>query len=189
MNATRLAAVILLSVAFLPSTARAQVPAEAKTKRMNIIAIVTDDQGRWALGAYGNKDVKTPHMDRIAAEGARFTNAFVATPVCSPSRATFLTGLYGTQVGVTDWITMNEAQRGVGLPPKTMTWVEVLRDSGYATALIGKWHLGNTPEYLPTNHGYQHFYGMLNGGAQPINPRYQFIGEGEIGRASCRERV
>ena len=179
MNPSRSALVVVFVVASFASVLRAQ-PAtgkEAPARRMNLIAIVTDDQGRWAVGAYGNKDVKTPNMDRIASQGALFTNAFVNTPVCSPSRASFLTGLHGTQVGITDWITMNESTHGVGLPPETITWVEVLRDAGYATALIGKWHLGNSPQHLPTNHGYQHFYGMLNGGANPLDPRFQFIGE------------
>ena len=187
MSPLRAALVVLFAVASLGSVLRGQPNREkdAPARRMNLIAIVTDDQGRWAVGAYGNKDVKTPNMDRIAAEGALFTNAFVATPVCSPSRASFLTGLYGTQVRITDWITMNEASYGVGLPPQTTTWVEVLRDAGYATALIGKWHLGNSPQHLPTNHGYQHFYGILNGGASPLNPRFQFIGEG--GKVETRE--
>src|SRR5918995_3235700 len=88
----------------------------AQEKRPNIIAIVTDDQAMWSIGAYGNKESRTPNMDRLAREGARFTNAFVTTPVCSPSRAGFLTGRYATQVGITDYITPREAQDGVGLP-------------------------------------------------------------------------
>src|SRR5262245_25243920 len=104
----------LLAVAALclaPGAARGGPP-----KRLNLISIVTDDQGRWAVGAYGNREVKTPSMDRLAREGARFLNAFVATPVCSPSRASLLTGRYGTQVKITDWIAPIEGERGVGLP-------------------------------------------------------------------------
>src|SRR5690348_14150376 len=82
-----------------PDTATA-----ASDKKWNVIAIVTDDQSRWSIGAYGNRDARTPNMDRLAAEGALFVNAFVNTPVCSPSRASFLTGLNGTQLGITDWI-------------------------------------------------------------------------------------
>ena len=71
--------------------------------RPNLIAICTDDQARWAMGAYGNSEIQTPHMDRIAAEGALFLNAFGNTPVCSPSRATYLTGLWPSELKITDW--------------------------------------------------------------------------------------
>src|SRR5215468_1663090 len=81
----------------------------AEPERYNLIALVTDDQARWGVGAYGNREVRTPHMDRLAREGAKFLNAFVPTPVCSPSRASFLTGRYGTQLGITDWIAPVEA--------------------------------------------------------------------------------
>jgi uncharacterized sulfatase len=149
----------------------------AQPERFNIISIVTDDQGRWALGAYGNKEARTPHMDRIAQEGAKFLNAFTCTPVCSPSRASFLTGLYGTQVGITDWIAPVESAAGLGLPPETMTWPEVLQKHGYTTALIGKWHLGGQPQFHPTRHGFNHFYGFLGGGNQPINPTLEVNGK------------
>src|SRR5262245_34703631 len=86
----------------------------AEPERLNIVSIVTDDQAQWAVGCYGNREIRTPNMDRLAREGARFVNAFVTTPVCSPSRAAFLTGLYGTQLGITDWIAPNEAEAGVG---------------------------------------------------------------------------
>ncbi len=156
---------LVVLVCFSP-TLRAQIP-----QRPNIIAIVTDDQAMWSIGAYGNTESRTPNMDRLAREGALFTNAFVATPVCSPSRASFLTGLYGTQVGITDWINMNESGAGVGLPPSTLTWPAVLKANGYSTALIGKWHLGRLPQHHPTKHGYDHFWGMLNGGTSRLmNP-------------------
>jgi choline-sulfatase len=149
--------------------------AEVK-RRANVIAIVTDDQARWTIGAYGNRDARTPNMDRLAAEGALFVNAFVNTPVCSPSRASFLTGLHGTQVGITDWINVNEASAGVGLPPETVTWPEVLRANGYATALLGKWHLGHLPQHHPTKHGYDHFWGFLGGGTEPMDPHVEVNG-------------
>jgi choline-sulfatase len=135
--------------------------------RPNIVAIVTDDQGRWALGAYGNPDIKTPHMDRIAREGAVFTNAIVATPVCSPSRATYLTGRYPTELGITDWISPEEAAAGLGL--HGLTWPAVLQRHGYRTALIGKWHLGTQPQFHPTKLGFDHFMGFLGGGSTPMN--------------------
>jgi uncharacterized sulfatase len=152
-------------------------PAARSEDKLNIISIVTDDQAPWSIGAYGNQESRTPHMDRIAREGARFLNAFTATPVCSPSRATFLTGLYGTQVGITDWIAPAESDAGAGLPPETTTWPEVLQRHGYATALIGKWHLGGKPQFHPTRHGFDQFYGFLGGGNQPVNPTLEVAGK------------
>jgi uncharacterized sulfatase len=112
-------------------------------------------------------------MDRLAREGARFLNAFTCTPVCSPSRASFLTGRYGTQLGIADWITPKEATAGLGLPPESVTWPEVLQKHGYKTALIGKWHLGNKAEFHPTRHGFDHFYGFLGGGTTPMDPTFE----------------
>ena len=90
-----------------------QTPANPK---VNLISIVTDDQALWSIGAYGNREAITPNMDRLAREGVKFNNAFVTTPVCSPSRVAFLTGLYGSQVGITDYLTPDEGASGMGLP-------------------------------------------------------------------------
>lgn len=166
-----------LSIVFVAIAVRAPAALGAESERLNIISIVTDDQGRWAMGAYGNPEIRTPNMDRIASEGALFQNAFVATPVCSPSRATFLTGLYPTQVGITDWIAPMEAEAGLGLPPETATWPEVLKAQGYATALVGKWHLGTLPRFHPTRHGFDHFFGFLGGGNRPVDPLLEVNGE------------
>jgi len=144
-------------------------PAHAQ-QRLNLVSIVTDDQSSWSLGCYGNRESRTPNMDRLAKEGARFLNAFTVTPVCSPSRASFMTGLYGTQVGITDWIAPAEAQRGVGLPVGVTTWPEVLQKSGYTTGLFGKWHLGDQPQFHPTKRWFNHFFGFLGGGNTPMNP-------------------
>lgn len=114
----------------------------AAAERLNIIAIVTDDQATWTLGCYGGANAVTPNLDQLARDGARFTQASVATPVCSPSRATYLTGRHGMQLGITDWISEEEETAGVGLPGEVVTWPEVLQAAGWKTALIGKWHLG-----------------------------------------------
>lgn len=148
----------------------------ASTPRLNLISIVTDDQAAWSIGAYGNKDSRTPNMDRLAREGARFLNAFAATPVCSPSRATFLTGRYGTQLGVTDWITPKQAKGGLGLPIDAATWPQVLQQNGYRTALIGKWHLGGQPQFHPTRFGFDYFVGSLAGGFRPQDPELEVNG-------------
>jgi arylsulfatase A-like enzyme len=146
----------------------------AATPKMNFISIVTDDQSSWSLGCYGNKESITPHMDRLAKEGARFANAFTVTPVCSPSRVTFMTGRYGAQMGITDWIAPNESKAGVGLTAKAKTWPKALQQSGYTTALIGKWHLGERDDAHPTKQGFDHFYGFIGGGTSPMNPTYDF---------------
>ncbi|MGH7169166.1 MAG: sulfatase family protein [Gemmataceae bacterium] len=142
----------------------------AESEKWNIVSIVTDDQGAWALGCYGNKECRTPNMDRLAREGARFLNAFTPTPVCSPSRASMLCGLYGSQVGITDWIAPKESDAGMGLPPNVPTWPKILHQHCYRTAVIGKWHLGTQPRFHPTKNGFDHFFGFLAGGNQPMDP-------------------
>jgi uncharacterized sulfatase len=151
----------------------------AQGERTNIIAVVTDDQARWALGAYGNKECRTPNMDRLAREGGVFLNAFTATPVCSPSRATYLTGLYGTQVGITDYLSPDEMAAGLGLPAAAATWPAVLQKHGYRTGLIGKWHLGSQAEFHPSRRGFHHFTGFLGGGSTPLNPTLEVNGKTE----------
>ncbi len=146
----------------------------------NILFIVTDDQAEWSVGAYGNTDARTPHIDRLAREGVRFTHAFTPSPVCSPSRATLISGRYGTEVGITDWINPAEAEAGVGLPPGTATWPGALQRAGYRTGLVGKWHLGTQPRFHPTQHGYGHFTGFLGGGTTPMNPRIWIDGEERV---------
>jgi len=153
------------------------VHAQTPQLRYNLISIVTDDQASWSIGAYGNRDSRTPNMDRLAREGALFTNAFTVTPVCSPSRASSLTGRYGTQLGITDWITPQEARDGLGLPVGTTTWPEILQRSGYVTGLIGKWHLGDLPQFHPTRRGHHHFLGFLGGGNRPMNPTLEVSGK------------
>lgn len=163
---------LLGALFLLTSVAQAGEP-----KRYNIISIVTDDQARWGVGAYGNKEVRTPNMDRLAREGALFQNAFTATPVCSPSRASFMSGKYGTQVGIHDWINPKEAAMGLGLPSEAMTWAQILKQHGYVTGLIGKWHLGTLPQFHPTRRGFDHFFGFLAGGNTPMNPKLESAGK------------
>lgn len=143
---------------------------------MNLISIVTDDQSEWSVGAYGNKESHTSNIDRLAREGARFVNAFICTPVCSPSRASFLTGRYGTQLGITDWITPKQAAAGMGLPATAVTWPLVLQRRGYYTGLIGKWHLGEQPTNHPTRLGFDTFFGALGGSFKPLDPELELDG-------------
>ena len=158
----------------------AAAPAHGQTPRPNLVVVLTDDQAAWTVGSYGNPDVSTPNMDRLAREGARFANAFVATPVCSPSRATFLTGLHATRLGITDYISAGdgfEAASGLGLPVDRPTWPEVLQKSGYATALVGKWHLGWQPAFHPTRRGFDHFFGFLGATLDTMDPTLEKDGK------------
>ncbi len=147
----------------------------------NILFILTDDQAAWAVGASGNADAHTPNIDRLYREGAVLTNAFVTTPVCSPSRAGLLAGRYGTEVGITDWINPRggEFQRKedtLGLDPESPTWVRRLRGAGYQTALVGKWHLGTLDRFHPSHFGYERFAGFRAGGASLENPELEVDG-------------
>ena len=144
--------------------------------RPNIIFLCTDDQAQWAVGAYGNREIKTPNMDRLAARGAIFRNAFTITPVCSPSRAALMTGRYPSELGIADWIDPRK-EPDVGLAPEAVTWPELLQRSGYATMLAGKWHLGTRDEFPPTRQGFDRFFGFRDGRNQPIDPRLEVDGQ------------
>jgi uncharacterized sulfatase len=169
-----LAASLLALLASAATTAAAVPP--APDSRPNVLVIYTDDQARWGVGAYGNPEVVTPNLDRLAGSGARFLNAFTVTPVCSPSRAEMMTGRLGTQVSITDWINAG-VEPGLGLSPAEVTWPERLRASGYDGILCGKWHLGERPEHHPTRRGYGAFFGFLGGGNRPIDPTLEVDGE------------
>lgn len=150
-----------------PGSVAAADSSIAAAKQPNILFINTDDQARWAMGAYGNEQIHTPVMDRLAAEGMRFTQAFTC-PVCSPSRAMVMTGTYNHRVGVQDWIGVREP---VGLPANVPTLAEELRSAGYRTGLVGKWHLGHTNhDFWPTNRGFDYFAGGLTGGNKMWDP-------------------
>lgn len=143
-------------------------PAADPAPRPNILFILTDDQGPHAAGYLGNSELKTPHLDRLVSEGANLRNAFCVTPVCSPSRASLVTSRYGSELGILDWINP-KTQTEVGLNPNTVTWMELLQESGYQTGLIGKWHLGTADRFHPTLQGYTHFMGFLDGGRPTQN--------------------
>jgi arylsulfatase A len=128
----------------------------APEKPPNIVFILCDDLGYGDLGCYGST-TKTPNLDRMAAEGVHFTNFCSADPVCSPSRAALLTGRYPTRVGVPR-VLFPQDKGGLNLDEKTLA--EVLKDRGYRTCCIGKWHLGRPVEYLPTSRGFDQYFGI-----------------------------
>lgn len=126
------------------------------TDKPNFIIILTDDQGYGDLGCYGSPDIRTPNIDRMANEGIRFT-AFYGAVFCGPSRAQLLTGCYPPRVG---HARNQKPSSPYGLNPGEITIAEILREHGYATKCIGKWHLGAAPEFLPTRQGFDSYFGI-----------------------------
>ena len=132
-----------------------------KMKQPNIIVIMTDDQGYADLSCMGSTDFATPHLDALASRGARFTCMYSNSPVCSPSRASLLTGRYPGNAGVRSILAGH--RRASGLMPDTPTLATTLKKLGYDTACVGKWHLGLAPECRPTANGFDSFYGFMSG--------------------------
>ena len=125
-------------------------------QRPNFIVLFADDQGWGDLGVYGHPDIRTPHIDRMAREGVRFTS-FYAAPFCGPSRAALMTGSYPPRLS----LAFNHGPRAVtGIHPDEVTVAELLQEQGYATRMIGKWHLGDAPEFLPHRHGFDSWFGI-----------------------------
>jgi arylsulfatase A-like enzyme len=140
-------------------------------RRPNIIFIVADDLGFADLGCYGGRDAKfgavSPVLDSLAANGLKFTQGYSNSPVCSPTRFALMTGRYQYRLRGAAEEPINSKSRGsttLGLPPEHPTLPSLLRDSGYRTALIGKWHLGYPPTFGPLRSGYQEFFGPMSGG-------------------------
>ena len=141
----------------------------------NIVVIFTDDQGYQDLGCFGAPDIETPHLDQLAREGARFTQFYASQGVCSASRAALLTGCYSNRVGVSGAY-FPYATRG--LNPAEVTLAEMLKPQGYATAIFGKWHLGDHPDFLPTKQGFDEYFGIPFSNdmwpLHPANDRFNF---------------
>ena len=123
----------------------------------NIIIIFTDDQGYQDLGCFGSPDIETPNLDQMANRGIRLTQFYAAQAVCSASRAGLLTGCYPNRIGIHNALMPNSP---IGLHPDEVTLAELLKQKEYATALYGKWHLGDHPDFLPTRQGFDEFFGI-----------------------------
>ena len=128
----------------------------------NIILINCDDLGYGDLGCYGSRVNRTPVIDRMAAEGMRLTDFYMASPVCSPSRGAMMTGCYPSRIGFGEfdghWVLF--PGHGIGLHTQERTIASLLKETDYSTMLIGKWHCGDQHEFLPTHHGFDHYYGL-----------------------------
>ncbi len=133
--------------------------------RPNIIFILADDLGYADLSCFGRRDYTTPNIDRIAHEGVRFLQSYANSPVCSATRTALITGRYQYRLTVGLEEPINPSSPPVGMPPEHPTLPSLLRDAGYDTALVGKWHLGKPPTYGPQKSGYEYFWGMLHGSA------------------------
>jgi arylsulfatase A-like enzyme len=169
------------AAAFLGFVAIVAAQAGGDTKaaagRPNIVILLADDLGYGDVGCYGGKAVPTPHIDSIAASGVRFTDGYVTAPICSPSRAGLLTGRYQQRFGFE--FNVGPAQRdlkqGLGLPLNQTTLADVFKKAGYATGMVGKWHLGSQPQFNPLRRGFDHFFGFLPGEDFYIDPRQQGV--------------
>lgn len=179
-----------LALAVPASHVQAQVPVQP-----NIVFICTDDQAPWAFGSAVERGLyadvpaaHTPNLDRLMGEGAYLTNFHCATPVCSPARAALMTGRYASEFGIEDFIVQPghklyaDAAKVALDPDASITFAEVLHDSGYATGLVGKWHLGDWTEpgeerYHPTHHGFDYFMGLTGGGCPTENPELEEDGK------------
>ena len=134
----------------------------AQTKRKpNVIFILVDDMGYADLSSFGSKDIRTPNIDRLAKEGVKLTQAYSNGPVCTPTRAAFITGRYQQRVGL-EWA-FGPGLKEPGLPVEETSIARMLKNNGYSTALFGKWHLGYKPEFSPNAHGFDEFFGILSG--------------------------
>lgn len=145
---TALAAVIPLGAAHATAV---------DTNRPNIVIIFTDDQGYADVGKFGAEGFQTPNLDRMADEGAVFRNFHVAQPVCSASRAALLTGCYPNRIGIHGALGPHSP---IGLSDDEMTLAQLVKQRGYATAMFGKWHLGDSPQFMPLRHGFDTFFGL-----------------------------
>ena len=155
---------VALLAAIVPAVMPAALVAQPRPTRPNVVLIITDDMGWADLGSYGAPDVKTPNIDRLARQGVRFTDFYANAVLCSPTRAGLISGRYQQRYGVEMALSAPgevPGERGLTAAPTSLP--RLLKTAGYATALVGKWHLGFTPETSPSAHGFDWFWGLKGG--------------------------
>lgn len=147
------------------------IPSRAAARRPNVVVFMTDDHGAWANGCYGCGEIQTPNVDRLAAGGARFTDAYACTPVCSPSRVTYLTGQIPSQHGVQDWLVPQDSFGPATLRPLDgrPTWSEALAGQGYTLGMCGKWHMGDDEN---AQRGFSYWHTVPGGGGPYRDPAF-----------------
>lgn len=158
---------ILWVLCALASVSAAEVPA-----RPNIILILADDLGYGDVSCFGAPDIRTPHLDRMAREGMRCTDFYAASPLCSPTRASLMSGLYPQLAGVWKGVPDEKDREGLGLKPEIKLLPQILTASGYACGMVGKWHLGGNPPNIPNDRGFDSFFGFYCG-HEKYGPRHQ----------------
>ncbi len=175
---------LTLILALTCALAAGQAPPPAE--RPNVIYIMADDQGYGDLGVQGHPYIRTPNIDRMAAEGARFTD-FYAQPFCGPSRAALMTGTYPAR----NSLAFNHIPRArTGIHPNEITIAEILKTRGYRTALVGKWHLGDAPEFLPTRNGFDSYFGLpYSNDMWPYHPKVEERPEEDERMRASRKRA
>jgi arylsulfatase A-like enzyme len=165
---------VIATLLFLPPTGLQA--ADAPQTKPNILFIVADDLGYGEPGCYGGKDIPTPHIDALAAGGARFTSGYITAPMCAASRAALMTARYQTRFGFEFNPTGEKnMEPGIGLPVGEKTIADRLRDAGYATGLVGKWHLGGTAPFHPQRRGFDEFFGFLHEGHYFVPPPWKGV--------------
>lgn len=161
---------LFITIGVLALVVQHGIAADRPTASPNIVLIFCDDLGYGDVGVYGAQGYQTPHVDRLAADGIRFTRFYSAQPVCSASRAALLTGCYPSRVGIQGAL---GPQARIGIHADEMTLAEVAKQRGYATAIFGKWHLGHLPQFLPTRHGFDEYFGLpYSNDMWPLHPDY-----------------
>ncbi len=183
-----IAALLLISLA----AARQRNANQPTARQPNIVIIMGDDLGVCDVSMYGCKDIPTPHIDSIAAKGVKFTNGYVTAPVCSPSRAGLMTGRYQHRFGFE--FNAGPLQRAVnekemGLPLTEITLAQALKQAGYATGMVGKWHLGMHEKFQPTQRGFDEYFGFLFGANAYLDPKRSDAVGGEAAAAWPRNKL
>ena len=159
----------LILLSSVLSACKDDLKIQKRSDRPNVVLILTDDQGYADAGVFGATDFETPYLDQLAREGALLTHYYAPQAVCSASRAGILTGCYPNRIGIHNALMPNSDK---GLHPDETTIADMLKERGYATAIFGKWHLGDAPELLPTNHGFDEYFGIpYSNDMWPLHPQ------------------